>query len=181
MNRSVYDYNNVSILRTLCLYFFLNPSQVSSNLLKRCRLVRAETDPTSSTRTSPSQDASGDKESAFPLSSLADVLDAEEASPPPPTQPENRLNLRNKFQGAFKKGISNPMDLLDSNSYEPPVPTGPKKAPMDSLFDYGTCRAASNQKWRRKKLPRGWGEKNGIVIEMEIDIKLAIIKIIQVV
>ncbi|KAM9446101.1 transient receptor potential cation channel subfamily V member 4 isoform 2-T5 [Clarias gariepinus] len=130
-------------------------NEVSSNLLKRCRLVRAETDPTSSTRTSPSQDVSGDKESAFPLSSLADVLDAEEASPPPPTQPENRLNLRNKFQGAFKKGISNPMDLLDSNSYEPPVPTGPKKAPMDSLFDYGTCRAASNQKWRRKKLPRG--------------------------
>ncbi|TWW60388.1 Transient receptor potential cation channel subfamily V member 4 [Takifugu flavidus] len=60
-----------------------------------------------------------------------------------------------KFQGAFKKGISNPMDLLESTIYESNVVPGPKKAPMDSLFDYGTYRNTSNQKRRRKKLPRG--------------------------
>lgn len=73
-----------------------------------------------------------------------------------PGQPaDSRQNLRMKFQGAFKKGISNPMDLLESTIYESNVVPGPKKAPMDSLFDYGTYRNTSNQKRRRKKLPRG--------------------------
>ncbi|KAM8885944.1 transient receptor potential cation channel subfamily V member 4 isoform 2-T3 [Spinachia spinachia] len=73
-----------------------------------------------------------------------------------PGQPaEGRQNLRMKFQGAFRKGISTHMDLLESTIYESNVVQGPKKAPMDSLFDYGTCRNTSNQKRRRKKLPRG--------------------------
>ena len=70
-----------------------------------------------------------------------------------PAGPDGRQNLRSKFQDAFKKGISSPMDLLES--YEASVVPGPKKAPMDSLFQYGTCRQESNQKKRRKKLPRG--------------------------
>uniref|UniRef100_A0A669AXF4 Transient receptor potential cation channel, subfamily V, member 4 n=1 Tax=Oreochromis niloticus TaxID=8128 RepID=A0A669AXF4_ORENI len=60
-----------------------------------------------------------------------------------------------KFHGAFKKGISNPMDLLESTIYESNVVPAPKKAPMDSLFDYGTYGNSSNQKKRRKKLPKG--------------------------
>lgn len=74
---------------------------------------------------------------------------------PPSQLVDGRQNLRMKFQGAFKKGISNPMDLLESTIYESNVVPGPKKAPMDSLFDYGTYRNTSNQKRRRKKLPRG--------------------------
>ncbi|XP_017307076.1 transient receptor potential cation channel subfamily V member 4 isoform X1 [Ictalurus punctatus] len=130
-------------------------SEVSSTLLKRGRLVRAETDPVCSLHTSPSQDASGDKEPSFPLASVAGVLDMEDNSPPPATRPEAKPNLRNKFHGAFKKGIAHPMDRHDSSNYEASVTTGPKQAPMDSLFDYGTYHAVSNQKWRRKKLPRG--------------------------
>ncbi|TSR04333.1 Transient receptor potential cation channel subfamily V member 4 [Bagarius yarrelli] len=131
--------------------------KVSSTLLKRCRLVRAETDPVSGSQTSPSQDVAGDKEAAFPLSSVADILGSEENSLPPATRTETKSNVRNlrKFPGAFKKGMSNPMDLLDSTIYESPVNTGPKQAPMDSLFDYGTCHAPNNQKWRKKKLARG--------------------------
>lgn len=73
-----------------------------------------------------------------------------------PGQPaDGRHNLRMKFQGAFMKGISTPMDLFESTIYESNVVPGPKKAPMDSLFDYGTYRNTSNQKRRRKKLPRG--------------------------
>uniref|UniRef100_A0A8L0DUI6 Transient receptor potential cation channel, subfamily V, member 4 n=1 Tax=Oncorhynchus mykiss TaxID=8022 RepID=A0A8L0DUI6_ONCMY len=68
---------------------------------------------------------------------------------------DGRQNLRMKFHGAFKKGISNPMDMLESTIYESPVAPGPKKAPMDSLFDYGTYRHTNNKKPRRKKLPRG--------------------------
>lgn len=86
---------------------------------------------------------------------MADLLDAEENSPPPATRTEPKPNLRNKFQGAFKNVISNPMERLESTVYECPGNTGPKQAPMDSLFHYGTCRAANNQKWRRKKLARG--------------------------
>ncbi|XP_062873854.1 transient receptor potential cation channel subfamily V member 4 [Trichomycterus rosablanca] len=124
-------------------------NEVSSNLMKRCRLVRAETDPISTTHTS-NQDAPADREPAFPLASLDGLLEGEDASPPAPAgRPETKQNLRYKFQG-FKKGIANPMDLLES-SMESSMSTGPKKAPMDSLFDYGTCRA-SNQKHRRKKL-----------------------------
>ncbi|MCI4392392.1 hypothetical protein PGIGA_G00145390 [Pangasianodon gigas] len=132
-------------------------NEVSSTLLKRCRLVRAETDPVSNAQNSSSQDASGDKESAFPLSSVAGLLDVEDNSPTAATRTETKPNRR-RFHGAFKKGISNPMDLLESSIYETPVTTGPKQAPMDSLFDYGTCRAANNQKWRRKKLARGTTE-----------------------
>lgn len=108
-------------------------------------------------------------EAAFPLAELSQLFESEGASPStqdasrvstlepaPPGQPaDSRQNLRMKFQGAFKKGISNPMDLLESTIYESNVVPGPKKAPMDSLFDYGTYRNTSNQKRRRKKLPRG--------------------------
>lgn len=111
--------------------------------------------------------AEGD--AAFPLSEFSQLFESEDASPSPqdtsqvsvmepapPGQPaESRQNLRMKFHGAFKKGISNPMDLLESTIYESNVVPGPKKAPMDSLFDYGTYRNTSNQKRRRKKLPRG--------------------------
>lgn len=100
-------------------------------------------------------------DAAFPLSELSQLFESEDASPSaqapePAGQPaDGRQNLRMKFQGAFKKGISNPMDLLESTIYESNVVPGPKKAPMDSLFDYGTYRSTSNQKRRRKKLPRG--------------------------
>uniref|UniRef100_A0A4W4H5U3 Ion transport domain-containing protein n=1 Tax=Electrophorus electricus TaxID=8005 RepID=A0A4W4H5U3_ELEEL len=99
----------------------------------------------------------------FPLSSLAGLLDEDDVSAPkePPQDPvqagqlpgESRQNLRNKFQGAFKKGISVPIDLRDM--YEAPMAPASKKAPMDSLFDYGSFRELNNQKRRRKKLPRG--------------------------
>uniref|UniRef100_A0A3Q4H036 Transient receptor potential cation channel, subfamily V, member 4 n=1 Tax=Neolamprologus brichardi TaxID=32507 RepID=A0A3Q4H036_NEOBR len=76
--------------------------------------------------------------------------------PAQPGQPaDSRQYLRMKFHGAFKKGISNPMDLLESTIYESNVVPAPKKAPMDSLFDYGTYGSSSNQKRRRKKIPRG--------------------------
>ncbi|XP_055017288.1 transient receptor potential cation channel subfamily V member 4 [Boleophthalmus pectinirostris] len=78
---------------------------------------------------------------------------------PPGQQPvDSRQNLRSKFQGAFKKGIGNPMDRLETTIYESNVVPGPKKAPMDSLFDYGTYRNPNDQKKRRKKLPRGKAE-----------------------
>lgn len=110
-----------------------------------------------------------DGDAAFATCELSDLFENEDASPPTqdtsqssalevaqPGQPgDSRQNLRMKFQGAFKKGISNPMDLLESTIYESNVVPGPKKAPMDSLFDYGTYRNTSNQKRRRKKLPRG--------------------------
>uniref|UniRef100_A0A8C8JBV9 Ion transport domain-containing protein n=1 Tax=Oncorhynchus tshawytscha TaxID=74940 RepID=A0A8C8JBV9_ONCTS len=99
------------------------------------------------------------------LSALADLFESEEGSQSPQDpapdvdrpgqlQPgDGRQNLRMKFHGAFKKGISNPMDMLESTIYESPVAPGPKKAPMDSLFDYGTYRHTNNKKPRRKKLP----------------------------
>lgn len=110
-----------------------------------------------------------DGDAAFAACELSDLFENEDASPSTqdtsqssalelvqPGQPaDSRQNLRMKFQGAFKKGISNPMDLLESTIYESNVVPGPKKAPMDSLFDYGTYRNTSNQKRRRKKLPRG--------------------------
>ncbi|XP_068616244.1 transient receptor potential cation channel subfamily V member 4-like, partial [Brachionichthys hirsutus] len=110
-----------------------------------------------------------DSDAVPPLFELSDLFEGENASPSAqdtsqssnveqvqPGQPaENRQNLRMKFQGAFKKGISNPMDRLESTIYESNVVQGPKKAPMDSLFDYGTYRNTSNQKRRRKKLLRG--------------------------
>ncbi|XP_066545506.1 transient receptor potential cation channel subfamily V member 4 [Amia ocellicauda] len=104
---------------------------------------------------------SGDsqQDESFPLSSLANLFEGEESSPAPEPAPprsgESRPNLRMKFQGAFKKGISNPMDLLESTIYESTVVPAPKKAPMDSLFDYGTYHQPSNQKRRRKKINTG--------------------------
>uniref|UniRef100_A0A3P8XDC0 Ion transport domain-containing protein n=1 Tax=Esox lucius TaxID=8010 RepID=A0A3P8XDC0_ESOLU len=105
------------------------------------------------------------------LSALADLFESDEGSlsPPDPAKDpaldnirpgqlppgDGRQNLRMKFHGAFKKGISNPMDRLESTIYELPVAPGPKKAPMDSLFDYGSYRDTSHKKPRRKKLPRG--------------------------
>lgn len=108
-------------------------------------------------------------DAAFPLSELSHLFESEDGSPSTqdtsqdsaleqvqPGQPaDSRQNLRMKFQGAFKKGISTPMDLLESTIYESNVVPGSKKAPMDSLFDYDTYRNTSNQKRRRKKLPRG--------------------------
>lgn len=97
---------------------------------------------------------------AFPLSSLANLFEGEEGSSAPspaeagrPTaQGDGRPNLRMKFQGAFRKGVPNPIDLLESTLYESSVVPGPKKAPMDSLFDYGTYRhhPSDNRRWRRK-------------------------------
>ncbi|XP_048848504.1 transient receptor potential cation channel subfamily V member 4 [Brienomyrus brachyistius] len=94
---------------------------------------------------------------SFPLSSLANLFEGEEASPAPdpPRTGDNRQNLRMKFHGAFKKGVSNPMD--DSSL----VP-GPKKAPMDTLYDYGTYHQPNKQKRYRMKLPRGKTETDSI-------------------
>lgn len=115
--------------------------------------------------------AQADSDAEFAMCDVSDLLfdnnedgspsaqDTSQSSALPLVQPgqpaDGRQNLRMKFQGAFKKGISNPMDLLESTIYESNVVPGPKKAPMDSLFDYGTYRNTSNQKRRRKKLPRG--------------------------
>ncbi|CAK6966581.1 transient receptor potential cation channel subfamily V member 4 [Scomber scombrus] len=145
----------------------------SAALLRRCHLAlsKADTLGSASSRAALSVDAGDgaaaqpEGDGAFPLSDLSDLFESEDGSPAtqdtsqelvPPGQPaDSRQNLRMKFQGAFKKGISNPMDLLESTIYESNVVPGPKKAPMDSLFDYGTYRNTSNQKRRRKKLPRG--------------------------
>uniref|UniRef100_A0A8D1J861 Ion transport domain-containing protein n=1 Tax=Sus scrofa TaxID=9823 RepID=A0A8D1J861_PIG len=101
---------------------------------------------------------------AFPLSSLANLFEGEDGSPSPsladpgrPTGPgDGRPNLRMKFQGAFRKGVPNPIDLLESTLYESSVVPGPKKAPMDSLFDYGTYRhhPSDNKRWRRKVIEK---------------------------
>lgn len=94
---------------------------------------------------------------SFPLSSLANLFENEEGTvptevnrPPQPTG-DGKQNLRIRFQGAFKKGISNPMDLLESTIYESSVVPGPKKAPMDSLFDYGTYHHHPTENRRRRK------------------------------
>ncbi|XP_041856542.1 transient receptor potential cation channel subfamily V member 4 [Melanotaenia boesemani] len=148
-----------------------------SALLKRCHLVfsKADTLGSDSARAAPSEDsgdgvaAQAEGDAPFPLSHLSHLFESEDGSQSvqdtsqdsvpelvQPTQPtDSRQNLRMKFQGAFKKGISNPMDLLESTIYESNVVPGPKKAPMDSLFDYGTYGRQSNQKRRRKKVPRG--------------------------
>ncbi|XP_047447830.1 transient receptor potential cation channel subfamily V member 4 isoform X2 [Mugil cephalus] len=154
-----------------------------STLFRRCHqaLSKADTLGSVSARASPSVDSGngvGDvatplqADAAFPLSELSHLFESEDGSPSAqdtsqdpaleaaqPGQPaDSRQNLRMKFQGAFKKGISTPMDLLESTIYESNVAPGAKKAPMDSLFDYGTYRNTSNQKRRRKKLPRGKAE-----------------------
>lgn len=108
------------------------------------------------------KDLSAEGDPNFPMSALSELLDNDDGSQPtqdssqdsarPGPQNDNKQNSRIRFPGAFKK---NPMDLLESTMSEYPVAPGPKKAPMDSLFDYGTCREVNNQKKRRKKLPRG--------------------------
>lgn len=149
---------------------------VAATLLRRYRFAMTETEspPPSGARPSgDSPDPQGDSDGALVLAGLDELFEGEEGnslSPQdlstsssgavvgrPGQQADGKQNLRIKFQGAFKKGISNPMDLLESTIYESPVAPGSKKAPMDSLFDYGTCRQ-NNQKRRRKKLPRGKAE-----------------------
>lgn len=131
-------------------------------------LTKADTLPSVPTRATQSGDPGeggdgpSETDAEFALAELSDLF--EDGSPSAqdtsqelvqPGQPgDSKQNLRMKFQGAFKKGISNPMDLLDSTIYESDGVGGPK-APMDSLFDYGTYRHNNNQKRRRKKLPRG--------------------------
>ncbi|XP_072456260.1 transient receptor potential cation channel subfamily V member 4 isoform X2 [Notamacropus eugenii] len=126
------------------------------------------TDPEESPRPSPGEvgeppgDESGPSGETFPLSSLANLFEGEDGSPSAggelsrsaPAQGDARQNLRMKFHGAFRKGMPNPMDLLESTIYESSVVPAPKKAPMDSLFDYGTYRhhPSDNNKRRRKKI-----------------------------
>ncbi|KAM6964955.1 transient receptor potential cation channel subfamily V member 4 [Aplochiton taeniatus] len=153
----------------------MNEGRSAPALLRKCHvaLTKADTLPSVPLEGSPSSDlredgdAQREHDGPFALSDMADTSEREDGSPPPPgagqdptqdlAQPSNlgdgRQNLRMKFQGAFKKGISNPIDLLDT--YESPAAPGNKKAPMDSMFDYGTYRQANNQKKRRVKLPRG--------------------------
>lgn len=162
-----------------CVLFF--QGRTTATLLRRCHVVLSKADTLSSApaRAALSVDSADaaalpESDAAFSLSAISDLFESEDGSPSAqhagrdqnqnqelvqPSQPaDSRQNLRMKFQGAFKKGISNPMDLLESTIYESPVAQGPKKAPMDSLFDYGTYRHNNNQKRRRKKLPRGWEE-----------------------
>ncbi|XP_022372986.1 transient receptor potential cation channel subfamily V member 4 isoform X4 [Enhydra lutris kenyoni] len=113
---------------------------------------------------SPVDESSTPGSEAFPLSSLANLFEGEDGSPSPsPADPgrpaapgDARPNLRMKFQGAFRKGVPNPIDLLESTLYESSVVPGPKKAPMDSLFDYGTYRhhPSDNKRWRRKVIEK---------------------------
>ncbi|RVE68162.1 hypothetical protein OJAV_G00089710 [Oryzias javanicus] len=146
-----------------------------SALLRRCHLAFSRTDTLGSAAAAASEDskdgdaAQAEGEAAFPLSELSQLFENEDGSQSaqdtsqesavelvqPGNPADSRQNLRMKFQGAFKKGISHPMDLFEATMYESNVVPGPKKAPMDSLFDYGTYGNSSNQKKRRKKLPRG--------------------------
>lgn len=95
---------------------------------------------------------------SFPLSSLANLFESEdtpssaEAARGPPGAADGKQNLRMKFHGAFRKGAPKPMELLEATIYESAVVPAPKKAPMDSLFDYGTYRhhPSENKRWRRR-------------------------------
>ena len=95
---------------------------------------------------------------SFPLSSLANLFEVEDTPSPaepsrgPPGAGDGKQNLRMKFHGAFRKGPPKPMELLESTIYESSVVPAPKKAPMDSLFDYGTYRQhpSENKRWRRR-------------------------------
>ncbi|KAG7274702.1 hypothetical protein CRUP_021143 [Coryphaenoides rupestris] len=147
----------------------MNEGRSTVFLFKRNQgpLIKAETLPSASSGAahSPSdpETARADDDVTLALSGFSDLFEAGEEglggellavpSGPAGGGGDGKQNLRSKFQDAFKKGIGSPMDLLDS--YEASVAPGPKKAPMDSLFQYGTCRQESNQKRRRKKLPRG--------------------------
>ncbi|XP_026178526.1 transient receptor potential cation channel subfamily V member 4 isoform X1 [Mastacembelus armatus] len=153
-------------------------------VLRRCHLALSKANTTDSLPGGDTQSVDSgnsgatqaESDAAFPLSELSHLFESQDGSPSTqdtgqdsalePVQPgqptDNRQNLRMKFQGAFKKGISNPMDRLESTIYDSNVVPGPKKAPMDSLFDYGTYSNISNQKQkRRKKLPRGKAETCG--------------------
>lgn len=95
---------------------------------------------------------------SFPLSSLANLFESEDTPSPaevargPPGAGDGKQNLRMKFHGAFRKGAPKPMELLEATIYESAVVPAPKKAPMDSLFDYGTYRhhPSENKRWRRR-------------------------------
>uniref|UniRef100_A0A669CSV2 Transient receptor potential cation channel, subfamily V, member 4 n=1 Tax=Oreochromis niloticus TaxID=8128 RepID=A0A669CSV2_ORENI len=131
--------------------------------------MRPFSEPSISVDLGDSEAAQPEGDGAFPLSEFSHLFESQDGSPATqdssqesilePAQPghpaDSRQYLRMKFHGAFKKGISNPMDLLESTIYESNVVPAPKKAPMDSLFDYGTYGNSSNQKKRRKKLPKG--------------------------
>uniref|UniRef100_A0A3B4UGC0 Transient receptor potential cation channel, subfamily V, member 4 n=1 Tax=Seriola dumerili TaxID=41447 RepID=A0A3B4UGC0_SERDU len=155
----------MQLTQNILLWFLF---QGRSALFRRCHLALSKADTLTSVpaKAALSVDAGNgeatqpESEVAFPLSELSDLFESVDASPSTqdsavelvqPDQPaDSRQNLRMKFQGAFKKGISNPMDLLESTIYDSNVVPGPKKAPMDSLFDYGTYGHMSNQKKRRK-------------------------------
>ncbi|XP_056131526.1 transient receptor potential cation channel subfamily V member 4 isoform X2 [Lampris incognitus] len=156
----------------------MNEGRSAATLLRRCHVALSKANtlssvpsmiPTISIDSGEGAGGQPENDAAFPLSQLSDLFESEDGSLSAqdapqdaaaelaqPGQPgDSRQNLRMKFQDAFKKGISSPMDLLESTIYESPVVPGPKKAPMDSLFDYGTYRNNTNQKRRRKKLLRG--------------------------
>ncbi|XP_068077311.1 transient receptor potential cation channel subfamily V member 4 isoform X3 [Danio rerio] len=134
----------------------------ASTLLKRYRLAMTESLSVSSPPDNSAQDSSeaADGDPNFPMSSMAALLENDDVSQPthelprPGQQNDQKQNMRIRFPGPFKKGVPNPMDLLESDYTE-----YPKQAPMDSMFDYGTCRQINNnKKGRRKKLPRGKAE-----------------------
>lgn len=130
----------------------MNEGRPTATLFKKCHLVaQPQSDSLELSDLYKSDDGSGPTEDPNPEVGQ-DVVQ------PGQTPSDSRQNLRSKFQGAFKKGIGNPMDLLENSRYESNVVPGPKKAPMDSLFVYGTYSDMSNQKRRRKKLPRGKAE-----------------------
>ncbi|XP_061624211.1 transient receptor potential cation channel subfamily V member 4 isoform X2 [Phyllopteryx taeniolatus] len=123
----------------------MNEGRSATTLLRRCRLARSKADGVGAALPGEADGdvAQADNEGKF-SAEFSDLFESADGSPSPqdpgrdsaqepvrPGQPaDGRQNLRMKFQG-------------------------PKKAPMDSLFDYGTYRNTSNQKRRRKKLPRG--------------------------
>ncbi|XP_077600385.1 transient receptor potential cation channel subfamily V member 4-like [Stigmatopora nigra] len=144
----------------------MNEGRSATTLLRRCHLALSKADTVGTSASVDPGDVSQAENDGQFLSEFSDLYESANGSPSSQdcgqvaaqelVQPvDGRQNLRMKFQGAFKKGISNPMDLLEATIYESSVVPGPKKAPMDSLFDYGTYRNTSNQKRRRKKLPRG--------------------------
>uniref|UniRef100_A0A8C3PND0 Transient receptor potential cation channel subfamily V member 4 n=1 Tax=Calidris pygmaea TaxID=425635 RepID=A0A8C3PND0_9CHAR len=120
-------------------------------------MADAEDPPRGDAGEGPGDDGSLQNDS-FPLSSLANLFESEDTPSPaevargPPGAGDGKQNLRMKFHGAFRKGPPKPMELLESTIYESAVVPGPKKAPMDSLFDYGTYRhhPSENKRWRRR-------------------------------
>lgn len=150
----------------------MNENRSAATLFKKCHLaltknVTSSTQSVDSSETGaplPQNDSYGElsvlykNEDSFGPTEDSNPEMGHDPVPPGQHPTDGRPNLRSKFQGAFKKGIGNPMDYLETTIYESNVVPGPKKAPMDSLFDYGTYGNSSNQKKRRKKLPRGKAE-----------------------